>query len=645
VFVNTIKPTLEKTKDGGSHKEKSIFSFKKKKNQHLANKDHIARFKDLGFEQNDIELALSKNNSLTQALDILLVRETSWIVEEKKVEEDRKNNGDPETIDYYEVAQQVKTFDNVQDHVARLSKYIQKEINHLHPDLKAIFPELCDSFSKKTGGWLREMIDALLPTICEKMIRDNLKARETLYPSDMLPESDCLQELLTGLIELLENFNILRPESYRSLLRSAIDFLCTEIGWIFRKSNRKFKRAWVVKIEKERGKNLSGLNTFLWGVKLETDLNDMKESFLDLGLSEDEIINSTESLEILFNAMKQSSSSLVFQHVYLKLVPQISKDKGVLEIEDERALLYDILAHRSKSHAQTYVKLIGNKNVNILNELRGQDLFDEGALNSFSAPVPVSILMAIGLNNQAKLSRKTNPYIDIKVLNQTYKSKVINDTLDPVWKDEGYIFCVPRDHFSRTDSETLELVFEVRSERIGVKNNFLGIAKLILTAGHLGGIQRHTLRLQGRNFDWSEGVDRGQIVIEVDTKWIAEAILEHPVRASRRKKEKDDKKEPSVELIFTPGNSDSLENKKGDTTAAKSALTNPFGQSTNPFGKPSAEPLNPFANEKRSSVQAEAGVATNPFESSMEKNPFQKKGVSDDVNIQTVISNTDNLFA
>merc|ERR1719320_903251 len=49
VFVNTIKPTLEKTKDGGSHKEKSIFSFKKKKNQHLANKDHIARFKDLGF--------------------------------------------------------------------------------------------------------------------------------------------------------------------------------------------------------------------------------------------------------------------------------------------------------------------------------------------------------------------------------------------------------------------------------------------------------------------------------------------------------------------------------------------------------------------------------------------------------------------
>jgi len=637
VFVKIIKPELPKS--GGSHKEKLLFSFKKKKNQHLASKEHIARFKDLGFGQQEIEFALSKGNTLTEALDLLLVKETTEVVQEKKVEEDRKHNDHPEDIDYCEVAQQVKTFDNIQDHVARLSNYIQKEINNLHPELKAIFPELCDSFSKKTGRWLREMIDALLPTICEKMIRDNLKAREMLYPADMLPESDCLQVLLTGLIELLENFNILRAQTYRSLLQSAIDLLCTEIEWIFRKSNRKFKRSWVVNVEGS-GLNSSGLTTFLWGVKLETDLNDMQESFLDLGLSEDEIIKSTDSLKTLFIAMKQSSSSLVFQHIYLKLVPQLNKEKGVVEIEDERELLHDVLVHRAKSHAQSYVKLTDNKNIDILNEMRGKELFDKTALNSFYAPVPVSILMAIGLNNQAKLSRKTNPYIDIQVLEQNYKSKVKNDTLDPVWKDEGYIFAVPRDHFSRTDSEHLELVFEVRSERIGVKNNFLGIAKLILTAGHLGGIRRHTLRLQGRNFDYTEGVDRGQIVIEVDTKWIAEAAAENSVRESQVKNVKVEKKnEPSVEILWTPKErGETVEMKEDNKSKAKADTTNPFGQ-------PTDKPQNPFMEKPKITVQSEDNVtSTNPFDSSIDTNPFHKRAVSDDVNIRTTISNSDNLF-
>jgi len=311
----------------------------------------------------------------------------------------------------------------------------------------------------------------------------------------------------------------------------------------------------------------------------------------------------------------------------------------VEDIVDERSLLYDVLAHRSKSHAQSYVKLVDRKNVNILNELRGQELFDERAFNNFYAPVPVSILMAIGLNNQAKLSRKTNPYIDIKVLQQTYKSKVINDTIDPVWKDEGYIFSVPRDHFSRTDSETLELVFEVRSERIGVKNNFLGIAKLILTAGHLGGMKRHTLQLQGRNFDYAEGVDRGQIIIEVDTKWIAEATADLGLRRTN-KKEKDDKKteEPSVELLFS---AEQTKN-KGDTVARESSSL----KTLNPFGKP-AEPKNPFATDNRGSVKDDAVLnSTNPFDSSIntDKNPFHTSGVSDNAQNQSTISDADNLF-
>lgn len=639
VFVNSIKPNLPKRNDSGQ----KLFSFKKKKAQKVANEHHIARFKDLGFEASQIKLALSQNNSLMDTLGILLSQENAGFGQEKKVEDERKNTGLPETIDYYEVAQQVQTFDNVQDHVARLSKYIQKEINNLHPELKAIFPELCDSFSMKTGRWLRDTIDDLLPNICEKMIQDNLKARETLYPSDMLYDSDCLQVLLSGLIELLENFNIMRKDSYRSLLQNALDLLCTEIEWIFRKSSRKFKRAWVVDMEKEGG---SGWQTLTWGAKLEMDLNDMKETFLDLGLPEDEIIKSTESLEILFNRMRQTSSSLVFQHVYLKLSSQMTKEKGVEDIVDERSLLYDVLAHRWKSHAQSYVKLVDRKNVNILNELRGQELFDESAFNNFYAPVPVSILMAIGLNNQAKLSRKTNPYIDIKVLKQTYKSKVITDTIDPVWKDEGYIFSVPRDHFSRNDNG-LELIFEVRSERIGVKNNFLGIARLVLTAGHLGGIKEHTLQLQGKNFDYAEGIDRGQIRVEVDTKWIAEATEKLQMRPSKKVPDviQDEKKteteEPSIELLFSAGQTKTLQQdkKKGDTQAKEST-------SLNPFGRLSAGPANPFANDKRSSVKEDNALnTTNPFGTSdTDKNPFHRTGVSNDAQIPTNNSTPDNLF-
>jgi len=337
---------------------------------------------------------------------------------------------------------------------------------------------------------------------------------------------------------------------------------------------------------------------------------------------------------------------------------------------DDKQLVKDVLAHRDKSTAKEYMKLDDSKKTDILTEIKKQGLFHESALNDMNVPLPISILYGVRLSTKAKVNFSTNPYVTVTVVGHNQKPWAckVKDTSDPVWKDEGYIFSVPRTFFTQNNS--LEIEFEVRSRRKGIKDSFCGIAKISLRDTDFSTTQRRTLRLRGKKFK-DDGEDHGELTVEIDTKWVAMATKtvdqsyinrENPTPSSAPVLSADDtrsadeyKKEPSpdnLNALSTPIFSSEPvakpideENPLNPFNADRGASASRVSSDTNPFGSGTVG-----SGERPGLVVAKditVPVSTNPF-AKEETNPFANSRPADprDVTeIRKTIDEADNLFA